>query len=885
MFQYLCAVGAVTNYNFNVQPERIIYAEDNRIRGFRDHKDNDFVLGALFAVHTKNCKELRTSAPEEIEAFLYAIDLINDDPNLLPNIKLGYDIRDTCENTTVALDESGDMIISHGLVDPNECSLIFSSGDFNDTNLPVSGFIGATTNHASIAVASLLQLFTTPQVSYAASSPILNDRERYSYFYRTIPPDDQQAQAMVDLLVHFRWTYVSVIYSNTASDESGIEAFRRLAQSVRICIDMDIGIDDDITSNELFGLTSRVINESSSNVVVFFASNLHVSRFFEHYKKIEIMFGMQRRFLWIASDSWAGSDTIRELYGKNIGSFLGFLPLTNTTSDYDNYFSQLTLSTNKRNAWFTEYFEYIYGCTVDVDCFENVSISVHTDYIRQPVELVVDAVYSISHALHNFLLDNCDIPVVYNRTSQSCQGQQNELTGTVLRDYLQNVDFVSPSGNQIAFDSNGNIAGRYVVTNLQLNLTCMDCPSKYEIVNVGDWIGTRQIPLQFIENVTIQFGVNETGDQLPSLESQCRLCEPGHIIVNIQASCCGICSPCLGPQFTNTTTISSECNTCPENMWGNNPLNGSNHCQAISKSYLDHSDTEGILLIILAIVGLIAVIVVAIAMGILRKFPSIRFSGKEIMFLLLIGITLCFLLSVFFILEPSILVCSFQRLTTWLCFSLIFSVLFIKMVRITRIFLHHGSEKLKFTRCIKPLFQIMFTLLLVGGQAVLLIISLVLVHPGTSTKQVNNSENANDLPVLITTCTRPHIALIGLQMLYLSSILIATNFMAILTIQFKANYNEVKYIAFSTFCISIIWVAFVVIFFAIRNNQQAQTFFISFTVQVTALAVLVCMFVTRIFLIIWRKHTKHPRRESDSRYHTHLSSITSNKLTLHQEMK
>ena len=111
--------------------------------------------------------------------------------------------------------------------------------------------------------------------------------------------------------------------------------------------------------------------------------------------------------------------------------------------------------------------------------------------------------------------------MVYNRTSQSCQGQTNGLTGTVLCDNLQNVDFVSPSGNRIAFDSNGNIAGQYVVTDLQLNLTCMDCSFDYEIFNVGDWIGTRQIPLQFIENVTIQFGVNETGDQLPSLESWC----------------------------------------------------------------------------------------------------------------------------------------------------------------------------------------------------------------------------------------------------------------------------------------------------------------------------------------------------------------------------
>ena len=111
---------------------------------------------------------------------------------------------------------------------------------------------------------------------------------------------------------------MSVIYSNTASDESGIEAFRRLAQNRGIWT-----CNLDITSNELFGLTSRVINESLTNVVVYFASTLYVSQFFEQYKMIEIMSGMQRQFLWIASDSWAGSDTISNLNGQYSRMFLG----------------------------------------------------------------------------------------------------------------------------------------------------------------------------------------------------------------------------------------------------------------------------------------------------------------------------------------------------------------------------------------------------------------------------------------------------------------------------------------------------------------------------------------------------------------------------------
>ena len=38
-----------------------------------------------------------------LEAMLYAIDSVNSDPNLLPNLTLGYDIRDTCKRENVAM--------------------------------------------------------------------------------------------------------------------------------------------------------------------------------------------------------------------------------------------------------------------------------------------------------------------------------------------------------------------------------------------------------------------------------------------------------------------------------------------------------------------------------------------------------------------------------------------------------------------------------------------------------------------------------------------------------------------------------------------------------------------------------------------------------------
>ena len=49
---------------------------------------------------------------EYLDAILFAIDLVNNDPHLLPNITLGYDIWDTCISENIALDGSVDFVLS-----------------------------------------------------------------------------------------------------------------------------------------------------------------------------------------------------------------------------------------------------------------------------------------------------------------------------------------------------------------------------------------------------------------------------------------------------------------------------------------------------------------------------------------------------------------------------------------------------------------------------------------------------------------------------------------------------------------------------------------------------------------------------------------------------
>ena len=131
----------------------------------------------------------------------------------------------------------------------------------------------------------------------------------------------------------------------------------------------------------------------------------------------------------------------------------------------------------------------------------------------------------------------------------------------------------------------------------------------------------------------------------------------------------------------------------------------------------------------------------------------------------------------------------------------------------------------------------------------LVLISLLVVHPNVAKNVATNKEDNNDFPKLVIQCFTPHTALIVLQIAYCTVLIIASNALAILTIRFPQNFNESKYVAYSTFSFGVIWIAFVLTYFATDGTLQAAL--ISFAIQLCALAVLFCLFGPRMFIMIF----------------------------------
>ena len=70
--------------------------------------------------------------------------------------------------------------------------------------------------------------------------------------------------------------------------------------------------------------------------------------------------------------------------------------------------------------------------------------------------------YAFAHALQNFLDNNCDQPLKWNRTTRQCDGMKNNITGKNLLGYLHSVAFNGIQNYTVRFNENGDANGAYV---------------------------------------------------------------------------------------------------------------------------------------------------------------------------------------------------------------------------------------------------------------------------------------------------------------------------------------------------------------------------------------------------------------------------------------
>ena len=154
---------AVAVYNYNETSEVLYF---NGLSGFRNTTNKDFVLGGLFPV--SDYFGSVQGGLELLEAMLFAIDRINNDMNLLPNLTIGYDVRDSGNSEITALTEALDFELQYN----------------GSNNISFLGIVGPAYTSVTHSVATLLslQIIEIPLISYASTDAALSNKNFMNIF-------------------------------------------------------------------------------------------------------------------------------------------------------------------------------------------------------------------------------------------------------------------------------------------------------------------------------------------------------------------------------------------------------------------------------------------------------------------------------------------------------------------------------------------------------------------------------------------------------------------------------------------------------------------------------------------------------------------------------
>ncbi|XP_039608237.1 extracellular calcium-sensing receptor-like [Polypterus senegalus] len=758
----------------------------------------------------------------------FAIEEINKDEALLPNLTLGYRILDNCLNLQMSLRAA----LKHigGLED--------SASDYSCQGLPpVVAIIGDPVSSHSVAISRVLGLFGIPLVSYSASCSCLSSKKEYPSFFRTIPSDIFQVKVMVEIIKHFGWTWVGAVGSD---DDYGRYALLSFNEEVNKfgCI----AFSSTFTANEREKMLQiiHILKQSTAKVIVLFMLKSEATLFLNEIVSQNIT-GKQ----WIGSDSLSGFPG----FAKNenfmfFGGTIGINAKRGLIPGFENHLLQIQPSMDGNNNLLNQFWETMFGCTFTNNntMYSSAKLCTGKEDILNTKTAYSDvselrttynaykAVYALAYALHNLIFCESGKGPFENNACADIK----KLQPWQLLHYLKTASFVTKSGDRVAFDKNGDVLPMYDILNWQ---RADDGSVVTKVVGVFD--GSSTIGNELALNEDMMFW-NFNHGKVP--ESVCsRSCPPGTRKATRKGEpiCCFDCLPCADGEISSQVD-SVQCLTCSSEFWSNY---GRNECVPRETEFLSFEEAMGITLTTTALLGAsISVAVFAIFLC-FRNTPVVKANNSELSFLLLLSLTLCFLCSLCFIGKPTDVTCMLRHVIFGISFVLCISCILVKTIVVIMAFKATlpGNNIMKWFGVAQQRSTVLlFTLF----QSLICLIWLITAPPAPS----KNTKYQN-LKIILE-CDVGSVVGFACLLGYIGFLACLCFLLAFLARNLPDTFNEAKFITFSMLIFCAVWITFIPAYISSPGKYTVAVEV--FAILASSFGLLVAIFAPKCYIILFK---------------------------------
>ena len=771
---------------------------------------NTFTITGMFPTKVILKTRYNRSGFVWMEVARYAVAQVNKMLRLLKNVSVSLEFifYDTCNDLQITTAEALQILLQS--TDKNVKENCCYQKEEN-----IIGFVGPASSSTSDHLMKLLSYKPMPVISYSATSTRFDDKTIYPLFMRTIPPDNLQAKMILDIVLHFRWMYVSIIANDNEYGRMGMQELEKLFVKHDICTAVVRTFTYPYLESEMENIVKDLKKDELSRVIILWASGVRTQKFLLMSSKYKLY-----NKTWIVTESVGTNPAIVNYDTSVVQGLLSVVPYAGVYTSFEQKFWKMSYRDHaNQNIWLKNVFQNalkLKGSALDnatIGAYRNKMPMNKNGYIR-------NAIFAYGTALKYYITDNTVC------TGNICHVRSIPNSTYFFQKYLQKVIFSGLDGEIVSFDKLGNINSAtfdlYSLQGEQNPLTWM---------KIGSWNKTENLKV-------INSAFKWAGNTIAVPKSRCsETCTPGYYaIFHNSKKCCWKCIPC-NERYIKPALGNQKCKICPNHDIPN--LNKTK-CISIEHIYISYNDENSIYIYVFVIAGVSASAIFIFIFVRYRKTPVVLSSQVHISLLQLISFFLLNASMVLFLAKPSKTLCTIRGCLYGFLLTLAISVTLVKTQRLLQVFRakHRLSHINKLQTVSK---EVGFMLFLLVIEAALLV-GVYLIKPFDVVE-----ENFTKYMKYVNCNTK---SLYYIQILYAVILALFCGVQAFRGRKLPQNYNETRFIAVAMFAAIVVLVISIPLYESSARDSRA-VIVTTITISTNCL-IMIIMYGYKIWIILAR---------------------------------
>uniref|UniRef100_A0A8C6VI27 G-protein coupled receptors family 3 profile domain-containing protein n=1 Tax=Naja naja TaxID=35670 RepID=A0A8C6VI27_NAJNA len=758
---------------------------------------------------------------QHILALVFAIKKINEDPQILPNITLGFHIYDSHINTRWAFRSAMQLISPKKHFLPNyHC-------DSKDNLLAIIEGLGT---ESSYQIPNIFSIYKIPQVGY---------------------------MEILQLLLYFRWTWIGFFTATGINSEWIFQIMVPEFVTRGICfafIDTvyNIGMKSEYGNIKewKFKVWNRIMT-SRANIFLLFGDIrtpafldrlLHLGRDAERTNKINgkvwiLTAQLELKFY----SSKRGQKTAELIYH-------GALSLAIHSSGlqgFQEFIRDRKPSNVKEDFLMRDFWSSAFGCNFPnwilnsrysnlcsgLENIEKISENLLEKTITGHSYSIYNAVFAVAHALHAIHSSRFKYKKMMEKETWTSVTQQSWR----LLYFLKQVSFNNTIGEKVSFDQNGVLLTVFDVINWVLFPNKSFVGIKIGMINSQD---SRDPKLTMNENLIVW---NSWFNQVQPVSVCNEKCQTGYRKQKKEGKpfCCYDCIPCPEGKISEWEDM-PDCVECKEDHY---PNEQHNICIPKTVIFLSYNETMGMGLAIGAVFFSLITVALLKAFTVHHNTPIVKANNRDLTYTLLISLLLCFLSTLLFIGQPQKIMCVLQQSVFGIVFSIAISSVLAKTIIVVLAFMatQPGTKKPRGMG---------------KGLSSSIVFSCSLIQVGICTMWLSTSppfpdaDMHSEMGKITLQCNEASPVMFYSVIGYIGFLAIASFIVAFFARNLPDSFNEAKSITFSMLVFCTVWLSFVPTYLSTKGKYMVAVEI--FSILASGAGLLSFIFFPKWYIIVMK---------------------------------